>query len=190
MINSWEDVTLDKWVKIISTKEKTNSEEAIDLISILSDIPAKVIKELSINDVSVIMNKIAELQKEENTELKTIIKVNDIEYGFHPNLEEITLGEYADLETYLKDGIENNITITEKEGDNYSIEAYGKSDLRIRAEKLKMMKAKDVNNSLVFFWTFVKELLKTLQQFLMQQNQKILNKVQMNNLPTGGVGSV
>ena len=29
MINSWEDVTLDKWVKIISTKEKTNSEEAI-----------------------------------------------------------------------------------------------------------------------------------------------------------------
>ena len=49
------------------------------------------------------MNKIAELQKEENTELKTIIKVNDIEYGFHPNLEEITLGEYADLETYLKD---------------------------------------------------------------------------------------
>ena len=130
MINSWEDVTLDKWIKIISTKEKTNSEEAIELIKILSDIPTKVIKELSINDVSIIMNKIAELQKEEHTKLKTIIKVNDIEYGFHPNLEEITLGEYADLETYLKDGIENNITkimavlyrpITEKEGDNYSV---------------------------------------------------------------------
>jgi len=145
------------------------------------------------------MNKIAELQKEEHTKLKTIIKVNDIEYGFHPNLEEITLGEYADLETYLKDGIENNITkimavlyrpIIEKEGDNYSIEAYGTSDLRMRAEKLKKMKAIDVNNSLVFFWTFVKELLKTLQQYLMEQNQKILNKVQMNNLPTDGVGLV
>ena len=97
MINSWEDVTLDKWIKIISTKEKTNSQEALELIKILSDIPTKVIKELSINDVSIIMNKIAELQKEEHTKLKTIIKVNDIEYGFHPNLEEITLGEYADL---------------------------------------------------------------------------------------------
>ena len=32
------------------------------------------------------------------------IKVNDIEYGFHPNLEEITLGEYADIEPYLKNG--------------------------------------------------------------------------------------
>ena len=199
MINSWNDVTLDKWIKLISNKEKTNTQEAIDLISTLSDMPKKLIKELSINDISLIMNKIAVLQNKAESKLKSIIKVNDIEYGFHPNLEDITLGEYADLETYLKDGIQNNLTkimavlyrpITEKDGNNYSIEAYGKSDLRMRAEKLKKMKAADVNNSLVFFWIFVKELLKCLQQYLMEQNKKILNKVQMNNLQTNGVGSV
>ena len=199
MINSWNDVTLDKWIKLISNKEKTNTQEAIDLISTLSDMPKKLIKELSINDISLIMNKIAVLQNKAESKLKSIIKVNDIEYGFHPNLEDITLGEYADLETYLKDGIENNLTkimavlyrpITEKDGKNYSIEAYGKSDLRMRAEKLKKMKAADVNNSLVFFWIFVKELLKCLQQYLMEQNKKILNKVQMNNLQKNGVGSV
>ena len=199
MINSWNDVTLDKWIKLISNKEKTNSQEALDLISTLSDMPKQLIKELSINDISLIMNKIAALQNKAESKLKSIIKVNDIEYGFHPNLEEITLGEYADLETYLKDGIQNNLTkimavlyrpITEKDGNNYSIEAYGKSDLRMRAEKLKKMKAADVNNSLVFFWIFVKELLKCLQQYLMEQNKKILNKVQMNNLQTNGVGSV
>tara|TARA_R100001460_G_scaffold13815_1_gene31150 strand:- start:1083 stop:1727 length:645 start_codon:yes stop_codon:yes gene_type:complete len=199
MINSWNDVTLDKWIKLISNKEKTNTQEAIDLISTLSDMPKKLIKELSINDISLIMNKIAVLQNKAESKLKSIIKVNDIEYGFHPNLEDITLGEYADLETYLKDGIQNNLTkimavlyrpITEKDGNNYSIEAYGKSDLRMRAEKLKKMKAADVNNSLVFFWIFVKELLKCLQQYLMEQNKKILNKVQMNNLQKNGVGSV
>tara|TARA_R100000734_G_C3264136_1_gene61948 strand:- start:60 stop:704 length:645 start_codon:yes stop_codon:yes gene_type:complete len=199
MINSWNDVTLDKWIKLISNKEKTNTQEAIDLISTLSDMPKKLIKELSINDISLIMNKIAVLQNKAESKLKSIIKVNDIEYGFHPNLEDITLGEYADLETYLKDGIQNNLTkimavlyrpITEKDGKNYSIEAYGKSDLRMRAEKLKKMKAADVNNSLVFFWIFVKELLKCLQQYLMEQNKKILNKVQMNNLQKNGVGSV
>jgi hypothetical protein len=199
MINSWNDVTLDKWIKLISNKEKTNSQEALDLISTLSDMPKKLIKELSINDISLIMNKIAALQNKAESKLKSIIKVNDIEYGFHPNLEDITLGEYADLETYLKDGIQNNLTkimavlyrpITEKDGNNYSIEAYGKSDLRMRAEKLKKMKAEDVNNSLVFFWIFVKELLKCLQQYLMEQNKKILNKVQTNNLQTNGVGSV
>lgn len=199
MINSWNDVTLDKWVKLISKKEKTKTEEALETISVLSDIPKKIIKELSINDVAAIMKKLAILQESANNKLKKIIKVNNIEYGFHPNLEEITLGEYADIETYMKNGIEDNLPklmsvlyrpITEKSGKNYSIEAYGISDSRMRAEKFKDMKAENVNSSLVFFWTFVKELSIILQQYLMEQNQMILNKMQENNLQKSGVGLV
>lgn len=197
LINSWSDVTLDKWIKLISKKEKTTSQEAIETLSVLTDIPKKLIKELSINDVAAIMKRISYLQEKADTSLKRIIKINDIEYGFHPNLEEITLGEYADIETYLKNGLEDNLTklmsvlyrpITERDGDNYSIEAYGLSNARMRAEKFKKMKAKDVNSSLVFFWTFVKQLLICLQQYLTEQNLTILNKVQMNNLQTSGVG--
>ena len=197
LIKSWNDVTLDKWVKLINKKEKTKSQEALDTISILSDIPKKVINELSVEDIAVILKRIAYLQEKDNSKLKKIFKLNDIEYGFHPNLEEITLGEYADIETYLKNGIENNLTklmavlyrpVTERDGDNYSIEAYGTSDSRMRAEKFKKMKASDVNNALVFFWILGKELLIALQQFLMEQNQEILNKVQMSSLQTSGVG--
>jgi len=142
MINSWSDVTLDKWVKLINKKNETKSQEAISTISVLSDIPKKLIKELGINDVSNILQRIAKMLEGSSSSLKRIIKVNDVEYGFHPNLEEITIGEYADIETYLKDGIENNLPklmavlyrpITEKDGKNYSIEAYGMSDLRMRA---------------------------------------------------------
>lgn len=197
LIKSWNDVTLDKWVKLINKKEKTKSQEALDTISILSDIPKKVINELSVEDIAVILKRIAYLQEKDNSKLKKIFKLNDIEYGFHPNLEEITLGEYADIETYLKNGIENNLTklmavlyrpVTERDGDNYSIEAYGTSNSRMRAEKFKKMKASDVNNALVFFWILGKELLIALQQFLMEQNQEILNKVQMSSLQTSGVG--
>ena len=197
LIKSWGDVTLDKWVKLINKKEKTKSQEALDTISILSDIPKKVINELSVEDIAVILKRIAYLQEKDNSKLKKIFKLNDIEYGFHPNLEEITLGEYADIETYLKNGIENNLTklmavlyrpVTERDGNNYSIEAYGTSNSRMRAEKFKKMKASDVNNALVFFWILGKELLIALQQFLMEQNQEILNKVQMSSLQTSGVG--
>ena len=80
--------------------------------------------------------------------------------------------------------------ITEKDQDNYSIEAYGLSDSRMRAKKFETMKAVDVNNALVFFWTFVKELLKTLLPYLMEQNQKMLNKTQMTNSLISGVGLV
>mgnify|MGYP003627762271 CR=1 FL=1 len=198
LINSWEDVTLDKWSKLINKKNKTKSSEVLDTISVLSDIPKNVINELGIDDVAVIMKRIAYLQGKESTKLKKIIKLNDIEYGFHPNLEEITLGEFADIETYLKDGIENNLPklmavlyrpITERDGKNYSIEAYDSNTLRMRAEKFKKMKASDVNSCLVFFWILGNELLKILQQYLMQQNREILNKLQMNNSQTSGDGS-
>ena len=197
MINSWNDVTLDKWIRLISKKERTNTEETLETISVLSDIPKKIIKELSINDVAAIMTKLAKLQEQANNKLKKIIKLDGVEYGFHPNLEEITLGEYADIETYMKNGLEDNLTklmavlyrpITEKDGKNYSIEAYGLSDSRMRAEKFKNMKAENVNSSLVFFWTFVKELSIILPQYLMEQSKMILNKIQVKNLQKSGDG--
>jgi hypothetical protein len=199
LIKSWDDVTLDKWVKLIRRREKTKTQEAVDTISVLSDIPKKLINELAIGDVAVLLKKISDLQAKEDTKLKKIIKVDGIEYGFHPNLEEITLGEYADIETYLKNGIEDNLTklmavlyrpITLKDGKDYSIEAYGVSDSRMRAKKFQKMKARDVNSSLVFFWILGKKLAKCLLPYLMQQNQVILDKMQENNLQTSGRGLV
>ncbi len=199
LIKSWNDVTLDKWVKLISRRDKTKTQDALDTISVLSDIPKKLINELAIGDVAILLKRIAELQAKEDTKLKKIIKVDGIEYGFHPNLEEISLGEYADIETYLKNGVENNLTklmavlyrpITEIDGKDYSIEAYGKSDSRMRAKKFQKMKARDVNSSLVFFWTFVKELSTILPSYLMEQNLMMIDNLLMTNSQTSGVGSV
>ena len=199
LIKSWNDVTLDKWVKLISRREKTKTQDALDTISVLSDIPKKLINELAIGDVAILLKKISDLQAKEDTKLKKIIKLDGVKYGFHPNLEEITLGEYADIETYLKNGLEDNLTkliavlyrpITERNGKDYSIEAYGVSDSRMRAKKFEKMKARDVNSSLVFFWTLGKELSIILPLYLMEQSKMILDKMQENNLQTSGVGLV
>ena len=109
LIKSWEDVTLEKWAKLIDGNNKSKTKEALDTITMLSDIPRKLVKELSINDVSNILNKIAELQNKAKNRFKKVIKVDGVEYGFHPDLSEITLGEYADIETYIQAGIENNL---------------------------------------------------------------------------------
>ena len=199
LINSWNDVTLEKWAKLISYKNKSKSKEALNTIKTLSDIPTNLINELSINDIAKILNKISKLQESEDTKLKNIIKVDGVEYGFHPNLEDITLGEYADLETYIQDGVENNLEnlmsvlyrpIVEKEGKYYSIKAYDSSTTRIRAEKFKKMKARDVNSSLVFFWIFVKELAIILPLYLMELSKKVIDNLHQNNLAKNGIGSV
>ena len=79
--------------------------------------------------------------------------------------------------------------VIEKDEDSYSIEAYGVNDMRMRAKKFEKMKAEDVNNALVFFWTLGKELSMILLPYLTEQSQEVLNKMQMTNSQTSGVGS-
>ena len=98
LISKWSDVTLENWLKLIDLETDSKTKEAEETIAAISDIPKQLIKELSIKDVAVIMSRAAELQQEQDSSLKRIIEINGVEYGFHPDLDSITLGEYADIE--------------------------------------------------------------------------------------------
>ena len=52
LINSWSDVNLSTWLQLIDFETGTKTEEATETIAALSDIPKKLIKELSLSDVS------------------------------------------------------------------------------------------------------------------------------------------
>ena len=196
LINSWKDVTLEKWLDL-STNEESKTKEAEETIAALSDIPKKLIKELSLRDVAVIMSKVAELQAEQDSELKRIIEVEGVEYGFHPDLDSITLGEYADIETFIKNDIEKNLPevmavlyrpIVEKKNEIYIIEAYD-GNISIRAEEMKKMSAEQVQSALVFFYHFGKILCEIMPLSLMERLNKIGKELQVNPLPKSGDGS-
>jgi hypothetical protein len=177
LINSWEDVTLETWLKLIDFETGTKTEEATETIAALSDIPKQLVKELSLSDVANIMSKVAELQQKQDTKLKRIIEINDIEYGFHPDLDSISLGEYADIEQFIKNGIDKNLPelmavlyrpVKEKKNDIYIIDAYD-GDIRLRTEEMKQMSAEQVQSALVFFYTFAKALSEILPLYLMER---------------------
>ena len=181
LINSWADVTLETWLKLVDFATGTKTEEATETIAALSDIPKRLIKELALSDVAVIMSKIAELQAKQDTTLKRIIEINDVEYGFMPDLDKISLGEYADVEQFIKNGIENNLPelmavlyrpIKEKKNDIYIIDSYD-GDIRLRAEEIKQMSAEQVQSALVFFYNFVKELSLILPSYLMEKQKEM-----------------
>jgi len=180
IIDSWEDVSLEKWAELVSKTKKSNGKaaEAIASITSLSNLPADIIRELSLYDVAKLMSKLADIQSRANSNLKNKITVEDIEYGFHPNLEEITMGEYADLETCINNGVENNLPnmmailyrpIVETKGNFYTIEAYDTESKKIREQAFKTMPAETVESALVFFWTFASELLKLLPLYLTEK---------------------
>jgi len=177
LINSWEDVTLETWLKLIDFETGTKTEEATETIAALSDIPKKLVKELALSDVAVIMSKVGELQAKQDTKLKRIIEINDVEYGFHPDLNSITLGEYADIEQFIKNGIDKNLPelmsvlyrpVKEKKNDIYIIDAYD-GDIRMRTEEMKQMSAEQVQSALVFFYTLGKVLSEILPLYLIQK---------------------
>ena len=65
--------------------------------------------------------------------------------------------------------------VVEEAGNGiYTIEAYD-GNIAIRAEQMKKMSAEEVQSALVFFYSFVKVLLMTLQSSLMKQ-MKQMNK--------------
>ena len=198
LINKWSDVTLEKWLRLIEFSSKSKTKEAKETIAALSDIPKKLIDELALRDVAVIMGKISELQQGQGSSFKKIIEIEGKEYGFHPDLNEISLGEYADLETFIKNDVEKSLPevmailyrpIVEK-GENgvYTIEAYD-GNIRIRAEQMKKMSAEQVQSALVFFYNLGKKSLTTLPSVLMRQMKEMNQQLHQNPLRKNGDGS-
>ena len=196
LISKWEEVSLDKWLKLIEFQKGTKSEEAKETIAALSDIPKKLIKQLELKDVAAIMGAISELQSKQDSSLKRIIEIDGKRYGFHPNLDEITLGEWADLESLLKENVEKNLPecmavlyreiVEETDSGIYTIKAYD-GNISIRAEQMKKMPAEQVQSALVFFYTFGKELLEILPLYLMDKLKEIKTQSQQNLLQKNGV---
>ena len=198
LINSWSDVTLETWLKLIEFDTGNKAEEAEETIAALSNMPKQLINQLSLRDVAVIMGEVAKLQAGQDSSLKRIIEINGVEYGFHPKLDDITLGEYADLETFIKNGIEKHLPefmavlyrpVTEKTDSGvYTIKAYDDS-LTIRAEEMKKMSAEQVQGALVFFYRFVNVLSMTSQSSLMETLKEMKEQLQVNPSQKNGDGS-
>ena len=178
LINSWSDVNLSTWLQLIDFETGTKTEEATETIAALSDIPKQLIKELSLSDVAVIMSKVGELQAKQDTKLKRIIEINGVEYGFHPDLDSISLGEYADIEQFIKNGIDSSLPelmavlyrpIKIKKSETlYIIEPYD-GDIRLRAEEMKQMSAEQVQSALFFFYNLGKVLSEIMPLYLMDR---------------------
>ena len=54
-IDSWSDVTMEKWLQVIESETGSKTEQAEETIAALSDMPKKLVKELALRDVAIIM---------------------------------------------------------------------------------------------------------------------------------------
>ena len=102
-----------------------------------------------------------------------------------PDLSAITLGEYADIETFINRDIIGNLCniasvlfrpIKSKDKDSYTVEAYELTSAKERAKSFKTLSASQVQSALVFFWNLGSGLLATLGLFSDQIAQEMKKK--------------
>lgn len=98
------DIKLSQYQKFIKTTKDSEDENFLSrqLVGIFCDLPDSVVGQLKTKDYNHIVNTVSELLTKK-PEFQPTFKLNNIEYGFIPNLEDITVNEKADLDTFFKD---------------------------------------------------------------------------------------
>ena len=180
----WNEISLDKYIKAMtvleSTKDENDIDKAIKLLNCLSGVPVKDLYNLEVKSINKLGAYLREFfSSEPNDELKHIIKIDDIEYGFHPKLSDMSLGEFVDLENYNKNTIENlhhilsilYRPVIKKDKDKYLIEEYKPSKERAELFKKKLT-VDDFNGASVFFYDLERQLMINSQKSLIQKMKK------------------
>ena len=190
--DSLKDITLEQYQKFekLNTKENKDSPFLLQkMIEIFCNLNLKDVSNIKFNSVQEItkhLNKVFDVK----TELTSTFKLNGLDFGFVPDLDNITLGEYIDLDTYLGDWPNMHKAmnvlyrpITINNNDRYNIEDYKESD---NSESLKDMPLNIAMGSLVFFWNLNSELLQITLNYLNQETKKMSLEQRQILMENGG----
>lgn len=189
---SLNDIKLSQYQKLLKAIDGLENEELTNryMVEIFCNLPESVVRNMtakSYNEVLTTLNDVfKDIDKEHGLAAKIVY--NDIQYGFIPNLDDITVGEQIDIDSNLKDWqtMDKAMSILYRpiktsHKDKYTIEDYkdiGSLDLPL-----------DVVLGACFFLTNLQnDLLNTIPNFIeaeLRTNPKLQNLVQSG----GGINS-
>jgi len=155
--NGIEDLKLHQYQKFIKIAQDNEESEFLHhkMIEIFCGVDLKIIPNAKYKNILQVTSMIANLFNQKYP-LINRFKIGGTEFGFIPNLEEMTTGEYMDLDTYITDWSNMHKAmavlyrpVTSKLGDKYRIEEYKGSDEY--SEVMKFAPLNVVFGSVVFF---------------------------------------
>jgi hypothetical protein len=179
-----------EFLKIASNNDDVNFIQQ-KIVQIFCGVELRYVDAMQRKDVVSIANSITTLF-EQKPKLIRSFKLGSLEFGFIPNLDEMTNGEYIDLDSYVNDWQTMHKAmavlyrpITKKQKDKYTIEPYVSSITY--AEVMEYMPLDVALSSVVFFWSLGNELLNSTMHYL-ESNKEMQDLVQQHNLANAGDG--
>jgi hypothetical protein len=172
---SLNEITLRQYKRYLKVQENTTEVKFLNakMIEIFCGIKLDEVMLLKFSDAEEISNILTELF-EGKPSLVTKFKIGNVEYGFQPQLDDISLGEYIDLDTFIGDwdNIEKAMNvlyrpIIVKLKDKYNIEEY-----KVGTEQnLLDMPMDAVLSSIFFFWNLGLDLSETMMNYLEEEEE-------------------
>tara|TARA_R110000751_G_scaffold5013_1_gene23676 strand:+ start:235 stop:879 length:645 start_codon:yes stop_codon:yes gene_type:complete len=161
---SWDEVSLGQYSMLMLAIEKEDTTEIELMIKTLEALVGIDVGRLSKVPLKQLREAYKQLEELTNTmpnnELSRVVEIDDIEYGIIPDFDELSLGEFVDLDNYLQDNY-NNLSkifavlyrpVIKRDGNSYNIEPYSLKNITDRRELFNNRLSIDtVYGALVFF---------------------------------------
>jgi len=184
------EITLGQYQKFLKIQKDSEDERFLSskMIEIFCNISLVDVMKLKLSDVNGICSILSDMFNEKPA-LRRRFFLDGVEYGFVPNLEDISFGEYVDLDNYLSDwemmdkamGVLYR-PIKTKYGERYSIEEYNASDTGV----MKDMPLDAALGAVLFFYHLGIDLSMIMMNYLEHKEETALQ--QYLNLAGSGDG--
>ena len=154
---SLDEITLEQYQRFARIEGEGEFKQ-MKMLEIFCGVPFSDLPNVRLVDA---VNVLQQLTKtlSEKPGLTKFFELNEVKYGFIPALNEISLGEFVDLDSYLSDWATMHRAmavlyrpVVKEKGERYDIEKYEATDER--DELMKQMPASVVLGALVFFLSF------------------------------------
>ena len=189
------EIPLINYQKFYASQQASNDDEFImqKMVQCFCGIELKDVAKIRMTDVVDIVTNLTKTL-EEKPKFEPTFKIDNIEFGFVPNLENISFGEYVDAEAYW-DNVEDwhkgmavlFRPISEKKGDKYQIYEYkGSSEF---SDAMKYAPMSVVISTRLFFWTIGIDFLTATLDFLakeMETKEMVTLAKELNLQNVGG----
>lgn len=192
---SLNEIKLAQYQKFIKIAEQNEDSEFLHqkMVQLFCGVDLKDIANIKYKDVMEITASISEMFKVKHKFIQRF-KMGGVEFGFIPNLDEISQGEFVDLDTYISDWSKMHKAmavlyrpITKKINDKYQIEDYNGSITY--SDVMKHAPLDVVLGATVFFYHLGKELTRSILTYL-EENPQVQTLMNNHNLENGGDGIV
>jgi len=176
---SLNEITLGQYQEFSKLDNDTEIKPVdiqLKMIEIFCNVSDLVVRNMKATDITEICNILNNMFDTEH-QLVNRFKLNGVDYGFIPELDDMTFGEYVDLDTFIGDN--DNLhraanvlfrPIEFKRGDRYTIKDYD-SDT---SEVAKDFPLDVVLGAIVFFYRLGKDLSVAMMNSLDKKNEKDL----------------